>query len=131
MKIFLENKTVIVADNVEEFKAIYPYLFQELRFKNPKVESLSNVKNEEPEYIELYKVIYERLTYELCKTPWNLINKLVQNGFIINHFADNRVVGDPINFKAKFEPRDEQQAESIDKFMQLKLGYGLLNSLCG
>ena len=136
MKVILDKYTMVYAESWDEYNAIHSILYTELRFKNPEYAEneeagYTNMNADINEYFVLYAAYPNELLFTLPKSCNKTIGKIIQCGINVTFFRDDRVEGKPINFKAKFEPRDEQQAQSIDDFFKVKSGVGLLNALCG
>ena len=72
-------------------------------------------------------------SFHVYKGNYDIYSELFLRGIIIDEFYDNRVVGEPINIKCKYEPRDDQQKECIES-LKMRFddwGYGMIDATPG
>ena len=130
MRIVFDTHTYIYANSMEEFKKIYDLVFLHLRFINPEFEKGRQVNVQA--YFELFDIDYKNFIFKLPKNIKNLINDLITFGIKIESFENKRInKNEHIGFKATFEPRDEQQKNSIDLYFETFDKHAVLGALCG
>ena len=114
---------------MEEFKQIYNLVLLHLRFANPSFEQGSK---SEVQFFELYEINHQNLSFKLPKNIKKLMTDLIKFGSVIESFENKRInKKEHIGFTANFEPRDEQQKQSIENFFNVLDTHATLGALCG
>ena len=129
MKVVFNLYTYIYAEDHEEFKKIHDFVHMHLRYTNPANEVRANSGKE---FYDLFEINYNQKYFKLPKNVKKLIEDLIKYGIKITGFENQRInKKENIGFKANFEPRDEQQKISIERFFEVPDKHATLGALCG